>query len=108
MVPVEPISSKTIRQLIPEDPKAALALLTERFLHPVHRFVMSKQPSKGFRVQDAWDIAQGAFLRICEDPGYLQRASSKQGSLKSYVFATVSHTIDSLSRHDLADKRRPD
>jgi hypothetical protein len=108
MVPVEPISSKTIRQLIPEDPKAALALLTERFFHPVHRFVLSKQPAKGFKAQDAWDIAQGAFLRICEDPEYLKRANSKPGSLRSYVFATVSHTIDNLIRHELAGKRRPD
>lgn len=86
------------------EPERVKDLIARRYRGPVYEFIVRQ----GVRDEDAEDLAQEVFLRICRD-SFLERVDPAKGKFRALLLAVTRHVIASFRRHALAaarDRRR--
>jgi RNA polymerase sigma-70 factor (ECF subfamily) len=71
-----------------ETGRAALDALCRGYWEPVRRFILQR----GWRVEDADDLAQGFFVYLMEN-GILRRAERERGRFRSFLQGVLNHFL---------------
>ena len=82
------------------DPERVKDFVARRSREPVVAFARRQ----GLKEEDAQDIAQEVFLRVCQE-AFLKRADQIRGKFRTVLLAVTKHVIGSWRRHETADKR---
>ncbi|MBI2898702.1 MAG: sigma-70 family RNA polymerase sigma factor [Planctomycetes bacterium] len=86
------------------DPERVKDLVVRRYRQPVVDFARAQ----GIPPEDAEDVAQEVFLRVCREE-FLGKADRSKGRFRNLLLAVTRHVIASHRRHALAgarDRRR--
>ena len=86
------------------DPDRVKDFVVRRYRQPVVEFARRQ----GLKDEDAEDIAQEVFLRVCQET-FLKKADQIRGKFRTVLLAVTKHVIASWRRHELAgirDRRR--
>lgn len=83
-----------------QDPAQVKDFVVRRYREPVVAFAKRQ----GLKEQDAEDVAQEVFVRVCQDT-FLKRADQIRGKFRTVLLAVTKHVISSWHRHELAGKR---
>lgn len=83
-----------------DDPERIKDLVVRRYRDPVYQFILRRVP----RHEDAEDLVQEVFLRICAD-SFLSKVDPEKGRFRSLLLAVTRRVIASHQRHELADMR---
>jgi len=82
------------------DPAALHERIVRRYRAPVVAFARTR----GISPEDAEDIAQEVFTRVCQ-PAFLERADATRGRFRSLLLGVTRKVIASAQRHDGAQRR---
>ena len=85
---------------IRHDPDQVKDLVVRRYRDPVYQFVRKQ----GLPHEDAEDVTQEVFLRVCQED-FLEKADRQKGKFRTYLLAVSKHVIGSYRRHALAGVR---
>lgn len=86
------------------DPERVKDFVVRRYRQPVVEFARLQ----GLSDEDAEDVAQEVFVRICQE-NFLKKADQIRGKFRSVLLTVTRRVIISLRRHDTAgmrDRRR--
>jgi len=86
------------------DPERVKDFVVRRYRQPVIEFARRQ----GLKDEDAEDITQEVFLRVCQET-FLKKADQIRGKFRTVLLAVTKHVIASWRRHELAgirDRRR--
>jgi RNA polymerase sigma factor (sigma-70 family) len=86
------------------DPERVKDFVVRRYRQPVVEFARRQ----GLKDEDAEDITQEVFLRVCQET-FLKKADQIRGKFRTVLLAVTKHVIASWRRHELAgmrDRRR--
>ena len=75
-------------------------LVVRRYRTPVYEFARKQ----GLNHEDAEDVAQDVFIRVCAE-GFLEKADQSKGRFRTLILAVTRHVIASFRRHALAARR---
>jgi RNA polymerase sigma-70 factor (ECF subfamily) len=95
-----PSSVWTLMLSLKADPERMKELVVRRYREPVYQFLLRRVP----RPEDAEDLTQEVFLRICAD-SFLQKVDPEKGKFRSLLLAVTRRVIASHQRHELAEMR---
>jgi RNA polymerase sigma-70 factor (ECF subfamily) len=95
-----PSSVWTLMLSLKADPERMKELVVRRYREPVYLFLLRRVP----RAEDAEDLTQEVFLRICAD-SFLQKVDPEKGKFRSLLLAVTRRVIASHQRHELAEMR---
>lgn len=99
-----PSTMWTCIQQVRTDPERVKDLVVRRYRQPIVDFAKLQ----GLPHEDAEDVAQEVFLRVCRED-FLTKADKSKGKFRSLLLAVTRHVIASYRRHELAgmrDRRR--
>ena len=99
-----PSSVWTLLLSIKHDPARVKELVVLRYREPVYQFIVRRVANH----EDAEDLAQEVFLRICTD-SFLEKVDPQKGKFRSLLLAVTRRVIASHQRQELAamrDRRR--
>jgi RNA polymerase sigma-70 factor (ECF subfamily) len=99
-----PSSIWTTLRAVKQEPERVKDSLVRRYRQPVHEFLKRQ----GISHEDAEDLTQEIFVRICKD-SFLERIDPEKGRFRSLLLAVSRHVLTSFRRHQLAqgrDRRR--
>ena len=82
------------------DPERVKDFVVRRYRQPVVEFARRQ----GLKDQDAEDVAQEVFLRVCRE-NFLKKANEIRGKFRTVLLAVTKHVIGSWRRHEMAGKR---
>jgi len=82
------------------DPDRVKDFVVRRYRQPVVEFARRQ----GLKDQDAEDVAQEVFLRVCQE-NFLKKADQIRGKFRTVLLAVTKHVIGSWRRHEMAGKR---
>ena len=82
------------------DPERVKDFVVRRYRQPVLEFARRQ----GLKDEDAEDVAQEVFLRVCKEQ-FLKRADQIRGKFRTVLLAVTKHVIGSWRRHEMAGKR---
>ena len=82
------------------DPERVKDFVVRRYRQPVLEFARRQ----GLKDEDAEDVAQEVFLRVCQET-FLKRADQIRGKFRTVLLAVTKHVIGSWRRHEMAGKR---
>jgi RNA polymerase sigma-70 factor (ECF subfamily) len=82
------------------DPERVKDFVVRRYRAPVVEFARRQ----GLKDEDAEDVAQEVFLRVCHET-FLKRADQIRGKFRTVLLAVTKHVIGSWRRHEMAGKR---
>lgn len=82
------------------DPERVKDFVVRRYRQPVVEFALRQ----GLKDEDAEDVAQEVFLRVCQET-FLKKADQIRGRFRTVLLAVTKHVIGSWRRHERADKR---
>jgi RNA polymerase sigma factor (sigma-70 family) len=82
------------------DPERVKDFVVRRYRQPVVEFARRQ----GLKDEDAEDVAQEVFLRVCQET-FLKKADQIRGKFRTVLLAVTKHVISSWRRHEMADKR---
>jgi len=74
--------------------------VVRRYRQPVVEFARRQ----GLKDEDAEDVAQEVFLRVCHET-FLRKADQIRGKFRTVLLAVTKHVIGSWRRHEMAGKR---
>jgi len=83
-----------------KDPEGVKDLVVRRYRPAVYEFARKR----GLSHEDAEDVAQEVFLRVCAE-GFLERADRQRGKFRALLLAVSRHVIASHQRRTLAARR---
>ena len=83
-----------------DDPERIKDLVVRRYRDPVYQFILRRVP----RHEDAEDLVQEVFLRICAD-SFLSKVDPEKGRFRSLLLAVTRRVIASHQRRELAEMR---
>lgn len=86
------------------DPEKVKELLVHRYRRPVYEFALRQ----GLAHEDAEDVAQEVFIRVC-DENFLHKADEIRGKFRTVLLSVAKHVIASFYRHrhaEMRDRRR--
>ena len=86
------------------DPERVKDFVVRRYRQPVVEFARRQ----GLKDEDAEDITQEVFLRVCQET-FLKKADQIRCKFRTVLLAVTKHVIASWRRHELAgirDRRR--
>jgi RNA polymerase sigma-70 factor, ECF subfamily len=86
------------------DPERVKDFVVRRYRQPVVEFARRQ----GLKDEDAEDIAQEVFLRVCQE-SFLKKADQIRGKFRTVLLAVTKNVISSWRRYELAgirDRRR--
>lgn len=78
----------------------AMVRLCEHYWYPLYAFLRRK----GYGVEQAEDLVQGFFARLIEKQG-LESARQDRGRFRSFLLASLQHSVANQHDHDRALKR---
>src|SRR5262245_3595585 len=82
------------------DPDRVKDFVVRRYRQPVVEFARRQ----GLKDEDAEDVAQEVFLRVCHET-FLRKADQIRGKFRTVLLAVTKHVIGSWRRHEMAGKR---
>ena len=82
------------------DPERVKDFVVRRYRQPVVEF----SRMQGLSSEDAEDVAQEVFLRVCGE-AFLKKADQIRGKFRTVLLAVTNHVIISQRRHETAGKR---
>ena len=82
------------------DPARVKDLVVRRYRQPVYEFALLR----GLEPEDADDVAQEVFLRVCREE-FLEKADRTRGRFRTLLLAVTKHVISALRRRENAGKR---
>ena len=82
------------------DPDRVKDFVVRRYRQPVVEFARRQ----GLKDEDAEDVTQEVFLRVCHGP-FLKKANEIRGRFRTVLLAVTRHVIGSWRRHERAGKR---
>jgi RNA polymerase sigma-70 factor (ECF subfamily) len=82
------------------DPDRVKDFVVRRYRQPVVEFARRQ----GLKDEDAEDVAQEVFLRVCHET-FLKRADQIRGKFRTVLLAVTKNVISSWRRHEMAGKR---
>jgi RNA polymerase sigma-70 factor, ECF subfamily len=82
------------------DPERVKDFVVRRYRQPVVEFARRQ----GLKDEDAEDVAQEVFLRVCHET-FLKKADQIRGKFRTVLLAVTKHVIGSWRRHEMAGKR---
>ena len=85
---------------VAKDPEVVKDLVVRRYRPPVYDYGRRQ----GLSHEDAEDVAQEVFLRVCSQD-FLKRADREKGKFRNLIQAVTRHVIASHRRHALAARR---
>jgi RNA polymerase sigma-70 factor (ECF subfamily) len=85
---------------IRDQPERVKDLVVRRYREPVYNFARQQ----GLSHEDAEDITQNVFLRMCEQ-SFLEKADRKKGRFRTFILAVTKHVIGTWQQYELAGKR---
>ncbi len=86
------------------DPEKVKDVVVRRYHRPIYDF-MSRE---GIRHEDAEDLAQEVFVRVCSE-GFLRRVDPRKGRFRALLLTVSRHVLASFRRKELSagrDRRR--
>jgi RNA polymerase sigma factor (sigma-70 family) len=95
-----PSSIWTTLREIRKEPERVKDEVVRRYHSPVYEFVRRQ----GLAHEDAEDLAQEIFVRICSD-GFLSKVDPKKGRFRSLLLAVTRNVVASFRRKELAPMR---
>ncbi|HZE97353.1 MAG TPA: RNA polymerase sigma factor [Planctomycetota bacterium] len=95
-----PSSVWTLILSIKHDPERVKEQVVLRYRQPVHEFIQRRVGSH----EDAEDLTQEVFLRICSDT-FLEKVDPEKGRFRSLLLAVTRRVIASHQRQELAQRR---
>jgi RNA polymerase sigma-70 factor (ECF subfamily) len=99
-----PSSVWTLLLSIKHNPERVKEQVVLRYREPVYQFILRRLS----RHEDAEDLTQEVFLRICSD-SFLEKVDPEKGKFRSLLLAVTRRVIASYQRQELAamrDRRR--
>jgi len=85
---------------VTKDPEVVKDLVVRRYRPPVYDYGRRQ----GLSHEDAEDVAQEVFLRVCSQD-FLKRADREKGKFRNLIQAVTRHAVASHRRHALAARR---
>lgn len=82
------------------EPDRVKDLVVRRYRQPVYEFALQR----GLPPEDAEDVAQDVFLRVCRET-FLEKADRTRGKFRTLLLAVTKHVISAFRRRENADKR---
>lgn len=99
-----PSSVWTLLLSIKHDPERVKEQVVLRYREPVYEFIKRRIPKH----EDAEDLTQDVFIRICAD-SFLEKVDPQKGKFRSLLLAVTRRVIASHQRQEMAamrDRRR--
>ena len=85
---------------IRQDPERVKDLVVRRYREPIFEFARRQ----GLSHEDAEDVAQEVFLRVCREE-FLEKADRQKGKFRTLLLAVTRHVILQFRRHELSERR---
>jgi len=95
-----PSSIWTTIRAIRKEPERVKDEVVRRYRTPVYEFIRRQ----GLTHEDAEDLAQEIFVRICSD-GFLSKVDPRKGKFRSLLLAVTRNVVASFRRKELAPMR---
>jgi RNA polymerase sigma factor (sigma-70 family) len=95
-----PTSIWTTLRGLRKEPERVKEKVVLRYREPVYEFIRRQ----GLLHEDAEDLTQEIFVRICSD-GFLARVDPKKGKFRSLLLAVTRNVVASFRRKELAPMR---
>lgn len=83
-----------------QDPDRVKDLIVRRYRDPIVEFARRQ----GLPHEDAEDVAQDVFLRVCREE-FLVKADRQKGKFRTLLLAVTRHVILQFRRHELSERR---
>jgi RNA polymerase sigma-70 factor (ECF subfamily) len=83
-----------------QDPERVKDLIVRRYRDPIFEFARRQ----GLPHEDAEDVAQEVFLRVCREE-FLEKADRQKGKFRTLLLAVTRHVILQFRRHELSERR---
>jgi RNA polymerase sigma factor (sigma-70 family) len=85
---------------IRQDPERVKDLIVRRYRDPIFEFARRQ----GLTHEDAEDVAQEVFLRVCREE-FLEKADRQKGKFRTLLLAVTRHVILQFRRYELSERR---
>lgn len=95
-----PSSIWTVILSIRQDPERVKDLIVRRYRQPVYDFIRMK----GLNHEDAEDVTQEVFVRICREE-FLEKADRDKGKFRTLLLAVTRNMIAFFRRFELSERR---
>lgn len=95
-----PSSIWTVILSVRQDPERVKDLVVRRYRQPVYEFIRMK----GLNHEDAEDVAQEVFVRICREE-FLVKADREKGKFRTLLLAVTRNMIAFFRRFELSERR---
>lgn len=95
-----PSSIWTVILSIRQDPERVKDMIVRRYRQPVYDFIRMK----GLNHEDAEDVTQEVFVRICREE-FLQKADRDKGKFRTLLLAVTRNMIAFFRRFELSERR---
>jgi RNA polymerase sigma factor (sigma-70 family) len=95
-----PSSIWTTIRAIRREPERVKDEVVRRYRSPVYEFIRRQ----GLTHEDAEDLSQEIFVRICSD-GFLSKVDPRKGRFRSLLLAVTRNVVASFRRKELAPMR---
>ena len=83
-----------------QDPERVKDLVVRRYRDPIFEFARRQ----GLTHEDAEDVAQEVFLRVCREE-FLEKADRQKGKFRTLLLAVTRHVILQFRRYELSERR---
>lgn len=83
-----------------QDPERVKDLIVRRYRDPIFEFARRQ----GLPHEDAEDVAQEVFLRVCRED-FLVKADRQKGKFRTLLLAVTRHVILQFRRYELSERR---
>jgi RNA polymerase sigma factor (sigma-70 family) len=95
-----PSSIWTVILSVRQDPERVKDLIVRRYRQPVYDFIRMK----GLNHEDAEDVTQEVFVRICREE-FLEKADRDKGKFRTLLLAVTRNMIAFFRRFELSERR---
>ncbi len=95
-----PSSVWTVLLSIKHDPERVKEQVVVRYREPVYQFILRRVTN----AEDAEDLTQEVFIRICSD-SFLEKVDPEKGRFRSLLLSVTRRVIASHQRQELAARR---
>lgn len=95
-----PTSIWTVILSIRQDPERVKDMIVRRYRQPVYDFIRMK----GLNHEDAEDVTQEVFVRICREE-FLEKADREKGKFRTLLLAVTRNMVAFFRRFELSERR---